>query len=154
MASCASWAETARVLYLGGSAGRKSFPIPSSMILAGFRLGNFGHIGRIGAHVGDQTGRAALTHIEAFVELLRQDHRPPGGVAQLARGFLLQGAGDEWRGGFAPALAPLDLADEYTRLFSSSSSIGSTIFLVPQDRVLIVDLGQFRLESLLRSLAA
>ncbi len=52
-------------------------------------LRQFGDVGRVRAHVGDQAGRAALAHLLAFVESLRQRHRPFGGEAQFTRGLLL-----------------------------------------------------------------
>jgi hypothetical protein len=53
-----------------------------------------GQLGAVGTHVGDKTGGAAA-HINTFIEFLGNRHGALGGKAQLARGFLLQGAGNK-----------------------------------------------------------
>ena len=49
---------------------------------------HLGQVGRVGTHVGD---------VAVFVQALGDLHRPPGGEAELAVGFLLQRAGGERR---------------------------------------------------------
>ena len=65
---------------------------------------------RIGTHVGDQTGQAIFSQLDAFVQLLRDAHGAARGHVELAAGFLLQGRGDERRRGRAFFLAALDVA--------------------------------------------
>src|SRR6185312_2682487 len=64
----------------------------------------------VGTHVGDEAD-VALTQIEALVELLREAHRSPGVVAQLARGFLLESGRGEGRGRCTPPLLAVDCDD-------------------------------------------
>ena len=97
MASCASCAPTALVLYCGGCGGQESFAVALGDKLARFFLRQLRDIGRVGAHIGDQADAAAFADVHAFIELLGQGHRAPGGIAQAPGGFLLQGAGDERR---------------------------------------------------------
>ena len=61
-----------------------------------------GQIGRIGTHVGD---------VPVFVQALGNLHRPPGGEAELAVGFLLQRAGGERRVGLGRVRLVFDLGD-------------------------------------------
>ena len=53
--------------------------------------------GGVGTHVADQADGAFGAHGHAFVQLLRHLHGLLGGEAELARGLLLQGGGDERR---------------------------------------------------------
>ena len=62
-------------------------------ILDGF----FRDAGRIGAHVGDEPGKLAITYIHPFVELLRQRHGAFRGEAQSVGSGLLKRAGRKWR---------------------------------------------------------
>jgi hypothetical protein len=68
-----------------------------------------GEVRGVGAHVGDQADLAFLAERHALVELLREPHGAAGGEAELARGFLLQGRGDEGRRRAALALLARDL---------------------------------------------
>src|SRR5271157_6616758 len=61
--------------------------------------------GRVGTHIRDESDRALVTEIDAFVEALRDDHGAFHAEAQLARRVLLELAGGEWRCWTAPALA-------------------------------------------------
>ena len=56
----------------------------------------------VGTHIGNQAD-SALSHIDAFIQLLRGAHGAVGGHAQLAHGILLHGGGGERRGGVAAA---------------------------------------------------
>jgi hypothetical protein len=60
-------------------------------------LGGGGDVGRVRPHVGDQALGAVRPEVDPLVQLLGDLHRPPHPVAELARGFLLEGAGDERR---------------------------------------------------------
>src|SRR5258707_5917662 len=64
----------------------------------------------IALHIDDAPHRLAAD-IDAFVETLRQRHRPARAETELARGFLLQGRGGEGRLRVALDLTTLDLAD-------------------------------------------
>src|SRR2546430_1607482 len=70
-----------------------------------------GDVERVGAHIGDETDRGALPDRDAFIELLRQDHRPLHRIAELAGCLLLQGRGGEGRRGVPAALLLLDALD-------------------------------------------
>ncbi len=61
----------------------------------------------VGAHIGDEADGLA-TDIDALVEPLSNTHGGGGAQAQLARGLLLQGRGDEGRRRVAPHLAAVD----------------------------------------------
>jgi hypothetical protein len=63
-------------------------------------------VGRVGAHVGDQTDGAIGPDLAALVELLRDRHRALGREAQPPRCLLLECAGSERRRG-TPVLRPL-----------------------------------------------
>ncbi len=67
--------------------------------------------GRIRTHVGDESDRALVAEIDAFVEALRDDHGALYAEAQLARRVLLKLAGSERRGRAAPSLALVNRAD-------------------------------------------
>src|SRR5207237_1235798 len=56
-----------------------------------------GHVKRVGTHIGDETDRCAVADGDAFIELLREDHRPLHGISELARCLLLDGRGRERR---------------------------------------------------------
>ena len=75
-----------------------------------------GHVERVGTHIGDETDRCAVADGDAFIELLREDHRPLHGISELARCLLLDGRGRERRGRVAAALALLDALDRVARL--------------------------------------
>ena len=66
-----------------------------------------GDVQRVGSHIGDEADRRVAER-DALVELLRDDHRPAHGEAELARGLLLQRRGGERRRGIASALARLE----------------------------------------------
>src|SRR5271155_3047829 len=53
------------------------------------------HARRVGAHISDKADRAFLAKLDALVQLLRDLHRAPRLVVQLARGLLLQARRDE-----------------------------------------------------------
>ena len=57
----------------------------------------------VGTHIGNQAD-SALSHIDAFIQLLRGAHGAVGGHAQLAHGILLHGGSGKRRGGVAAAL--------------------------------------------------
>ena len=65
----------------------------------------------VGAHVGDQTGQAGALQLDALIQLLRHRHGALGGHAQLARGLLLKGRGDEGRRRLAALLGLFDVGD-------------------------------------------
>ena len=69
------------------------------------RLG--GELHAVGAHIGDQADGLAAD-VDAFIQALGDAHGRGGSDAQLARGLLLQGRGDEGRRRVAPYLAPVD----------------------------------------------
>ena len=75
-------------------------------------LGSFqrfvGQTQGVGTHIGDQTDGAFALDVYAFVKLLRHRHGAPGGHVQLTGCLLLQGRGDERRGGVAAFILPLD----------------------------------------------
>ena len=54
-------------LILGGCGRQEVIAIAFVDIIAGFGHGLFRDIDRIGAHVGDQAGRAAFADLDAFV---------------------------------------------------------------------------------------
>ena len=58
----------------------------------------------IGTHIGNQADQALGTKRHTFVQTLGQAHGAAGAETKLARGFLLQGRGDERRRRFALAL--------------------------------------------------
>src|SRR5271166_5103047 len=68
------------------------------------------HARRIGTHVGNESDRAFVAEVDAFVEALRQDHGTLNAEAQLARGVLLELAGSERRCRAAAALALVNRA--------------------------------------------
>src|SRR5207253_2028978 len=70
-----------------------------------------GDVERVGSHIGDETDRRAVADGDAFIELLREDHRFLHRVAELARCLLLDRRGGERRRGIAAALALLDALD-------------------------------------------
>ena len=65
----------------------------------------------VGSHIGDQTGQAVLTQLDAFIQLLRGGHRALWHHVQLARRLLLQGRGGKRRRRTLFLLALLDAAD-------------------------------------------
>ena len=65
----------------------------------------------VGTHIGDETDRAAVGNIHAFIQLLRDRHGAPRRHAQTAGSLLLQGRGDERGRGAALLLAALDARD-------------------------------------------
>ena len=69
-------------------------------------------VDRVGTHVGDETRRPALTHIEALIQLLRHTHRALCGKAELTRSLLLQRRGNERRRRIALALLAFNLRNE------------------------------------------
>ena len=84
---------------------------------------------------------------------MRDHHRAFGGKAQLARGFLLQGRGDERGGGIALALFFLDFGNQQLavggieqRLFD----LKGIVFIVDAELIQLfaVIVGQFCLEGL------
>src|SRR6185295_8943882 len=76
-----------------------------------------GHAGRVGAHVGDETGRAAVADLAPFVEPLGEGHGALDGEAVPPRRFLLQAAGDERRRRTLPRLLALHLGDDEAAAF-------------------------------------
>ena len=72
------------------------------------RLG--GEIDAVGAHIGDEAGRA-VADVDAFIETLGDLHGARRGEAELARRLLLQGRSGERRIGMAPDGARLDGGD-------------------------------------------
>ena len=103
-----------RVLRLAGIGARHGRHITVAIPLAddAARFGDgFAHHGdAVGSHIGDQADGVAAD-LDAFIEALRDLHGALGGEAQLARGFLLQGRGDEGRRGIALDRLALDAAD-------------------------------------------
>ena len=100
--SCAAF-----FILLGGG-GRILRAISLDDVTARRLLRLVGNAGRVGSHIGNQANMTLAGHFDAFVQLLRDLHRPLGIKSELARGFLLQSAGDKRRGRVAPLLASLD----------------------------------------------
>ncbi|MPM19169.1 hypothetical protein SDC9_65587 [bioreactor metagenome] len=59
----------------------------------------FGESERVGSHVGDKADGPLSCDVNALVELGGNRHSPLRGHVKLARGFLLEGAGDKGRSG-------------------------------------------------------
>ena len=57
--------------------------------------------GGIGSHIGDQTDRFARSQIDAFIQLLGNDHGFFGGKSELSNAFLLKFAGGKRRQGIS-----------------------------------------------------
>ena len=76
---------------------------------------SLGHVQRVGPHVGDEAD-GGLAEGDALVELLREDHRPFHGVAELARCLLLKRRRRERRRRVARALARVDALDRVARV--------------------------------------
>ena len=71
----------------------------------------FGHVQRVGPHVGDEADRRIRTERDAFIELLREHHRPLHRVAELPRSVLLQRRGRVGAAGAPRRLALLEARD-------------------------------------------
>ena len=110
---------------------------------AGFVLRRFGHVGRVGSHVRDQTDQPFRAQRLAFVQALRDSHRAPRGIAQLPTGFLLQRARRERRARLAAALARLHVRHLIRGLFQLGHN-RLRLRLVLQIDILPVDLEQLR----------
>ncbi len=65
----------------------------------------------VGSHVGDQADRPGAVHVDAFVKLLGDFHRPLAGEAQSDRALLLERAGLERGVGLIPLFHGLQLID-------------------------------------------
>ena len=108
-----------RVLGLGGVFARRGRHIGVAEILGDDpprrrdRLG--GEVDAVGAHVGDEAGRA-VADVDALVEPLGDLHRARRREAELARGLLLQGRGGEGRIGVALDRLRFDRRDREARL--------------------------------------
>ena len=76
------------------------------------RLGR--EVDAVGAHIGDEAGRA-VADVDAFVKALGDLHRARRREAELARGFLLQGRGGEGRIGVALDRLRFDRRDREAR---------------------------------------
>ena len=86
----------------------------------------------IGTHVGDQPDQVLVADLHAFVQALRQAHGAAGAEAELARGFLLQGRGDERGRRATLALLARDFGDlehavRRTHQFHPRSFSGSAV---------------------------
>ncbi len=123
-----------RVLRLAGVDARRAGHIALAIALADdlARIGDaFGrHLHAIGTHIGDETDRLAAD-IDAFIKLLRDLHGALGREAELARGFLLQGRGDEGRRRVALDRLALDAADREhcCALIASTARVASASLL-------------------------
>ena len=104
-------------------------------------------VGAIGAHVGDETHHLPVTHVNALVELLRNLHGLARCKTELARGLLLQRAGDVRRGRFAGALPFLDLRDDVDGVFQRLQQ-RLDVILTAQNRLFAANPHQPRLEGL------
>ena len=83
------------VRWLGG---QEVFAVCAPDVVTGLLLGGLGHIGGVGAHVGDETHSLAI-QFDPLVELLGDTHGAARIEAQSAGGLALHGAGDEGRPG-------------------------------------------------------
>ncbi len=105
-----------------------------------------GHAHRVGAHVGYQAHRPLVAQFDPLVQLLGHRHGLFGREPQAAVGRLLQGAGDERRIGMALLVPGVDAGDREGEApqLGDDPAAGS---LVPDGRLLVVDLGEGRLEG-------
>ena len=87
------------------------FAVGPGNILLGRRHGFVRDAEAVGTHVGDQTHGAVARDVHAFVQGLGGPHGAGGRKAQPTGRFLLQGTGDEGRGGLLGALALFQLPD-------------------------------------------
>ena len=120
---------------------------------AGFELRLLRHVHAVRTHVGDEADSAALTDVDALVEVLRHAHRARGGHPQLLTGVLLKRAGGERRIGPAPALAALDRGDRVGRPRQIRND-GRAVLAILQIRFLPSDTDQPRREARPRLLPA
>ena len=73
-----------------GRSGRQILGTEFSVdVLAHFGQSLVGNAGRVGTHVGNQTGETFISQFDAFVQALRQAHGTLHAEPQLASGFLL-----------------------------------------------------------------
>ena len=81
------------------------FAISARNILLGCVYRFVGDAQAVGTHIGDQTHGAVARDVHAFVQRLSRAHGAGSRKAQAAGCLLLQGTGDERRGGLLGALA-------------------------------------------------
>ena len=96
IASCASCAFFTCEEYCRGARAHSASPKRSAMSATRFGDGFARHGGAVGAHIGNEAHRLAAD-VDAFVKALGDLHGARGAEAELARGLLLQGGGDERR---------------------------------------------------------
>ena len=106
------------VLGLGRVLARRVRHIVVAEILGDDAPGRRDRLGReidaVGAHIGDEAGRA-VADVDAFVEALGDLHGARRRKAELARGLLLQGRGGEGRIGVALDRLRFDRGDREPR---------------------------------------
>ena len=100
----------------------------------------------IGTHVGDETDGAFLADLDAFIQPLRQHHGALHAEAQLARGFLLQGGGDERRDRIALLLARGHDLDDVVGACRAAPTRESVASWLPSSGVSSLALDQARAE--------
>src|SRR6184192_985330 len=105
-----------------------------------------GDVERVGSHIGDESDRRAVADGDAFIELLREDHRFLHRVAELARCLLLDRRGGERRRGIAAALALLDALDCVTGICEGGTMLIGSLTVMDLELValLLDDLGAER----------
>ena len=137
---------------LGRLGRQKTLPVAINDELTGLSLSQLRDIGRVGAHVGDQTD-AALAQVNPLVELLCDCHGPAGSVTQAAGGLLLHGAGSEGCRGLAPPFAALDARYCIASVFHVLKQ-GFDLLFRGKLRVFSIHLGQFGNEGFLQPFRA
>jgi hypothetical protein len=112
------------------------------------RLGRKLHA--VGAHVGDEAHGLAAD-VDTFIQALRDAHRGRGADAQLARGLLLQGRGDERRRRVATHLAAVDRGHRKGAAFDLSLGRLRALLVVEVEllELAAIEMGEAGLQGLL-----
>src|SRR5581483_11575641 len=112
-----------------------------------------GDVQRVGAHIGDEPDRRVAQR-DAFVQLLRHDHRLLHREAELARGVLLERRRGVRGRGVARALAGLEALDDVRRLLEGGPvPLGMRAIRDLELLALVLDdLGPERLAGLVREI--
>ena len=111
-----------------------------------------GDVQRVGPHIRDEANGSARAHRDAFVQLLREDHRALHRVAELPRRLLLEGRCRERGRGVATALALLEALDDVRRVRESGAMLLGRLAVVDLELVALVldDLRRERLAGMVR----
>ena len=106
--------------------------------LAHFGQRFIGNAGGVGTHVGDQTNRALVAEIDAFIQPLGDHHGALHAETQLARGILLELAGGKRRSRTATAFALFHRANVPVGLLQRGAQLFG-LFRVGNRRLLVTD---------------